>query len=229
MLNNLNIEKNLLNVRNKIKEVAAGANRQPSDIRICAVSKTFSNDYIRVAINAGQKIFGENRVQEAQVKWTSLKSEYSDLELHLIGPLQRNKVRKAVAIFDVIQTVDRFQLAQDLTKEMSKTDRHLCCYVQVNIGQEPQKSGVLPSETGEFVNSCQNDLKLPIKGLMCIPPKGTDPRPHFESLQGLALNSGLPELSMGMSEDYPTAVASGATIVRVGSAIFGTREIAANQ
>ena len=220
------IADNLARVQAEIESSARGASRSVSGVTLCAVSKNFAADTIRGAIAAEQRVFGENRVQEAEQKWPELKAEYNDIELHLIGPLQTNKVRKAVSLFDVIQTVDRERLARVLAKEMATTDRSLPCFVQVNTGEEPQKAGIPPSETEAFVDLCRNDLKLDIVGLMCIPPQGEEPSPHFALLQDMATRFGLSRLSMGMSADYAIAVQFGATVVRVGSAIFGTRAIA---
>ena len=217
------ITDNLSRVHEEIAAMARETGRPASDITLCAVSKTFPAETIRGAIDAGQRVFGENRVQEAELKWPELKDDCEDIELHLIGPLQTNKVRKAVTLFDVIQTVDRERLAHALAKEMARTEHQLPCYVQVNTGEEPQKAGIAPSETEAFVELCRNDLGLNIVGLMCIPPYDEEPSPHFALLHDMADRLGLPNLSMGMSADYGLAVQFGATIVRVGSAIFGAR------
>lgn len=217
------ITDNLSRVHEEIAAMARETGRPASDITLCAVSKTFPAETIRGAIDAGQRVFGENRVQEAELKWPELKADCEDIELHLIGPLQTNKVRKAVTLFDVIQTVDRERLAHALAKEMARTEHQLPCYVQVNTGEEPQKAGIAPSETEAFVELCRNDLGLNIVGLMCIPPHDEEPSPHFALLHDMADRLGLPNLSMGMSADYGLAVQFGATIVRVGSAIFGAR------
>ena len=220
------IADNLARVQEEIESRAREANRLASDVTLCAVSKTFPADTIRGAIAAEQRVFGENRVQEAERKWPALKAERDDIELHLIGPLQTNKVRKAVSLFDVIQTVDRERLAWALAKEMATANRSLPCFVQVNTGEEPQKAGIPPAETKAFIDLCRNDLELDIVGLMCIPPHGEEPSPHFALLQDMATRFGLPCLSMGMSADYSIAVQFGATVVRVGSAIFGARATA---
>lgn len=191
---------------------------------LVAVSKTFGQEDIEPLITAGQRRFGENRVQEAQGKWPALKAKYPDLVLHLIGPLQTNKARDAVALFDVIESLDREKLAKMLSQEMERQDRHLPCFVQVNIGDEPQKAGVAIAETVEFAAHCRNDLGIEIVGLMCIPPAGMAPGPFFAQLAVLAERAGLERLSMGMSADFETAIVMGATQVRVGSALFGTRE-----
>ncbi len=188
--------------------------------QLVAVSKTYGAEDIAPVIAAGQKVFGENRVQEAAGKWPLLRQRYAGLELHLIGPLQSNKVAEAVALFDVIQTVDRPKIAEALSKEMKKQNRHLPCFVQVNIGREPQKAGVAPDQVAEFLS---RDFELKVVGLMCIPPVEGDPRPYFKELKKLALQHGLQQISMGMSGDFELAIAEGATHVRVGSAIFGAR------
>jgi PLP dependent protein len=174
-------------------------------------------------LDAGQRVFGENRVQEAEEKFPALKAEYPDLKLHLIGPLQTNKAREAVALFDVIESVDRERLAATLAKEMARSDRRPDCYIQVNTGEEPQKAGVLPGEVDAFVAACRDTHKLPIAGLMCIPPVDEEPAPHFALLAKMAARNGLSTISMGMSADYETAIRLGATHVRVGTALFGTR------
>jgi PLP dependent protein len=191
--------------------------------RLVAVSKTFGADEIEPVLQAGQRVFGENRVQEAQGKWPGLRTKYPDLELHLIGPLQSNKAAEAVALFDVIQTVDRPKIAEALSKEMKKAGRSLKCLVQVNTGREPQKAGLLPEVVDDFLQLCQQAYRLNVVGLMCIPPFEEDPIPHFKMLAQMAARNGLGELSMGMSGDFEAAIAEGATYVRVGSAIFGSR------
>ena len=210
-------------VRSRIDDAARNAGRPPGDIGLVAVTKTFGPDAIEPVLDLGHRIFGENRVQEAQGKWPGLRARYDSVELHLIGPLQSNKTADAVALFDVIETVDREKIARALTAEMRKQDRHPALYVQVNTGEEPQKAGVAPGEVADFVNFCRDELGLPIKGLMCIPPFEDNPGPHFALLKKLAGETGLRRLSMGMSGDFETAVAFGATSVRVGSAIFGAR------
>ncbi|MCP5361126.1 MAG: YggS family pyridoxal phosphate-dependent enzyme [Hyphomicrobiales bacterium] len=192
---------------------------------LIVVSKQFDATAIRPVLEAGHRCFGENRVQEAQGKWPELKKLFPDISLHLIGPLQTNKVKDAVAIFDVIETVDRPKLAKSLAEEMHKQGKSLPCFIQVNTGEEPQKAGISPSETEAFIHYCREDLHLPIVGLMCIPPVDDEPAPHFALLRTLAEKTGLKELSMGMSADYEIAVALGATYVRVGSAIFGDRNV----
>lgn len=207
----------------QIAFAAEESGRRPEDISLLAVSKTHGEDKILPVLEAGQRLFGENRVQEAAGKWPALKEKYPDVRLHLIGPLQTNKVREAVVLFDAIETIDRPELAKKLVKEMEKQGRNLPCFIQVNTGEEPQKAGVHPKETAEFVKYCQN-IGLNIIGLMCIPPVEDEPSAHFAFLKKLAAESGLKELSMGMSDDFPLAVQQGATIVRVGSALFGQRD-----
>jgi pyridoxal phosphate enzyme (YggS family) len=203
---------------------AREAGRDPGDVRLIAVGKTFGAEVMQPLIEAGQRRFGENRVQEAQGKWPALKARTPDLELHLIGPLQSNKAREAVALFDVIHTVDRPKIAQALAREMERQDRQPQLLVQVNTGEEPQKAGVLPAETEAFLRQAQEEFGLSIAGLMCIPPLEEEPALHFALLAKLADRLGLRELSMGMSADFETAIGFGATYVRVGSALFGARD-----
>ncbi len=191
--------------------------------KLVAVSKTFAAPEIAPVIAAGQRIFGENRVQEAMGKWPHLRSSDRDLELHLIGPLQSNKAAEAVALFDVIQTIDRAKIAEAVAKETAKQGKAPRCFVQVNTGREPQKAGVDPDQLDAFVKNCRQAYQLDVVGLMAIPPVDCDPRPHFQMLAAMAARNGLKELSMGMSGDFEMAIAEGATCVRVGSAIFGTR------
>lgn len=195
----------------------------PRDVTLVAVSKTFGIDAIEPLLEKGQRVFGENRVQEAQEKWPELRSRYADIELHLIGPLQTNKAKEAVALFDVIETVDREKLAAFLSKEMQLQNRALPCFVQVNIGQEPQKAGIAPEETEAFVAKCRQQYGLNIVGLMCIPPVDEAPGPYFAHLAMLGKKVEVTQLSMGMSADFETAILMGATHVRVGSALFGKR------
>ena len=215
--------KRLEDVRAKIAAAEQEANRSPGGVTLVAVSKTFDAEAIRPVIETGQRVFGENRVQEAQGKWPALRDEFSDLELHLIGPLQSNKAKEAVALFDVIETVDREKIAAELAKEMELRDKRPRLYVQVNTGLEDQKAGIDPRETVAFVTRCRDVHGLAIEGLMAIPPFDENPGPHFALLEKLAREAGVEKLSMGMSGDYETAIAFGATSVRVGSAIFGTR------
>lgn len=210
-------------VREDIRLACEGADRPADAVELVAVSKTMPAAAIEDAIEAGQRVFGENRVQEALGKWPALKELHPGIELHLIGPLQTNKVKDAVALFDVIQTVDRPKLARALAEEMERTGKRPRCLVQVNTGEEPQKAGVAPDDVAAFVELCRETFNLPIEGLMCIPPVEEEPAMHFALLAKLADELGLPELSMGMSGDFETAIVFGATHVRVGTAIFGTR------
>ena len=212
-------------VQEAIKIAAAEVNRKPREISLVAVSKTQPIDKIEKLISLGQKVFGENKVQEAKKKWGPLKSKYNKLELHLIGALQTNKVKDAVSIFDVIETIDRPKLAVAIAKEMTKQATHLPCYIQVNTGEEKQKAGIYPPETGDFVDYCRNDLALNIVGLMCIPPANDAPALHFSLLATIAERMNLESLSMGMSSDYGTAIKLGATHIRLGTALFGKRAL----
>lgn len=200
--------------------------REEGSVALIAVSKTFETEDIRPVLAAGQRVFGENRVQEAMHKWPQLRSEFDGIELHLIGPLQSNKAKEAVATFDVIHTVDRPKIAAALKTEMAKQGRDLPCFIQVNTGEEPQKAGIAPKDVDAFIKECREDIGLRIVGLMCIPPVEEAPGEHFALLQKIARRNGLDQLSMGMSADYPVAVGFGATHVRVGSAIFGVRDYA---
>jgi pyridoxal phosphate enzyme (YggS family) len=192
-------------------------------VTLVAVSKTFAAEAIEPFLEAGQRVFGENRVQEAKDKWPALRQAYPDVDLHLIGPLQTNKAREAVALFDVIETVDREKLASILAAEMQRAGRKLPCFVQVNIGLEEQKAGIAPAETIAFVNRCRTEHGLDIIGLMCIPPDGLPPGPYFAQLAELARAASVAQLSMGMSGDFEIGIGMGATHVRVGSALFGHR------
>ncbi|MCK9553152.1 YggS family pyridoxal phosphate-dependent enzyme, partial [Aquamicrobium sp.] len=212
----------LAQVKQKIAAAEREAGRDAGSAVLVAVSKTFDAEAVRPVIEAGQRVFGENRVQEAQGKWPGLRQAFSDIELHLIGPLQSNKAKEAVALFDVIETVDREKIAAELAKEIAKQGRPVRLYVQVNTGSEPQKAGIEPKEAVAFVTRCREIHGLAIEGLMCIPPADENPGPHFALLEKLAREAGVEKLSMGMSGDYELAVAFGATSVRVGSAIFGT-------
>ncbi|RWB53265.1 YggS family pyridoxal phosphate-dependent enzyme [Mesorhizobium sp.] len=213
----------LLAVKARIAGAEGEAKREPGAVTLVAVSKTFSADEIRPVLEAGQRVFGENRVQEAQGKWPALRLAFPDIELHLIGPLQSNKAKEAVALFDVVETVDRDKIAAELAKEIARQGRSPKLYVQVNTGSEPQKAGIEPREAVRFVKRCRKEHGLVIEGLMCIPPADENPGPHFALLEKLAKEAGVAKLSMGMSADYETAIAFGATSVRVGSAIFGSR------
>jgi pyridoxal phosphate enzyme (YggS family) len=218
------IAANLAAVGARIAAAAGAAGRAAQSVTLVAVSKTHPAAAVREALAAGQRVFGENRVQEALAKFPGLRGEFPDLELHLIGPLQTNKVRDAVAHFDAIETVDRPRLAEALAREMARAGRRPTCYIEVNIGEEPQKAGVLPQEADAFVAACRDRLGLPLAGLMCIPPEGAAPEPYFALLREIARRNGLAGLSMGMSADYEAAIRFGATHVRVGTAIFGARQ-----
>lgn len=217
----------LFAVRAAIGKASIEAGRKIDSVGLVAVSKTFGADEIRPVLEAGQRIFGENRVQEAQGKWPALRAEFSGLELHLIGPLQSNKCEDAVALFDVIETVDREKIAATLAAEMNKKNRFPKLYVQVNTGSEPQKAGIEPKEAVAFVQRCRDVHGLAIEGLMCIPPAEENPGPHFALLRKIAEEAKVEKLSMGMSGDYEIAIGFGATSVRVGSAIFGGRPLPA--
>ena len=202
---------------------ARAAGRDPGAVTLVAVSKTHPAEAVRAALLAGQRVFGENRVQEAKAKFPELKAEYPGLELHLIGPLQSNKVRDAVALFDVIETVDRPKLARTLADEIARAGRHPKILLQVNTGREPQKAGVDPDQADALVKVCREQYGLRVEGLMCIPPVEGDPVPHFALLAEIAARNGLAMVSMGMSGDFEVAIGQGATHVRVGSAIFCSR------
>ena len=223
MTETVDIARNLRAVRARVEAAAAEAGREAADVTLVAVSKTKPADLIRSAIAAGQRVFGENRVQEAESKWPDIRAAHPDVRLHLIGALQTNKVSHAVALFDVIETVDRPRLAAALAKEMAKSGLKRECFVQVNTGAEPQKAGVMPEEAEGFICACIEEHGLNVTGLMCIPPVGEEPSLHFALLREMARRHGLPKLSMGMSADYPVAIQFGATHVRVGTAIFGAR------
>ena len=210
----------LASLRSRIAAAETAAGRAPGSVTLVAVSKTQPWDHIAPVLAADQKVFGENRVQEAMERWTPHRD---GLELRLIGPLQTNKVRDAVAFFDVIETVDREKLARALADEIQRQGKALRLYIQVNVGEEPQKAGVAPGEADAFIALCRDALGLTIEGLMCIPPADEDPAPHFSLLRTIAARNGVAKLSMGMSDDFEIAVAQGATSVRVGSAIFGVR------
>lgn len=224
------IVQNWRNVCAEIARAAVDCGRDPSDVALVAVSKTFDGDHIWPVIEAGQRVFGENRVQEAKAKWPDLRARAAALpgapiQLHLIGPLQSNKAREAVELFDVIETVDRPKIAEALAAEIQRLAKHPRLYVQVNTGAEPQKAGILPQEADAFLATCRA-LGLTIDGLMCIPPVEQLASPHFALLAQIAARNGIAQLSMGMSADYPLAIQTGATHVRVGSAIFGHRDYA---
>lgn len=207
-----------------IEFVANKEGRTINDVELVVVSKTFPVEAITPVLAQGARIFGENKVQEAMLKWPSLKDKYDGVQLHLIGPLQSNKTAEAVALFDVIHTVDRAKIADHIAKEQLKLDKRLDLFIQVNIGSEAQKSGIELDELDSFYNYCVNDKKLNIIGLMCIPPAGKDSGPYFALLKKRAEKLGLKHLSMGMSSDFKVAIRMGATHIRVGSAIFGSRD-----
>ncbi|MGA9087534.1 MAG: YggS family pyridoxal phosphate-dependent enzyme [Bradyrhizobium sp.] len=210
-------------VEQEIARACKEARRDRSTVTLVAVSKTFDADAIAPVIEAGQRVFGENRVQEAKAKWPGLMSAYPGIALHLVGPLQSNKAREAVALFDAIHSVDRPSICEALAKEFVSQDRRPQLFVQLNTGEEPQKAGVAPSEADGFIASCREKYRLPISGLMCIPPVDDAPAPHFALTAKIAARNGLNNLSMGMSADFAIAIAFGATHVRIGSAIFGKR------
>ncbi len=218
----MTITENIAAVRSQITIAAKDAARDPSLVHLVAVSKRQPPEKIREALAAGHRLFGENRVQEAQEHWTALRNDYLDLKLHLIGPLQTNKAKEAVALFDVIETLDREKLVDVLAAEMEKQGRHLSCFIQVNTGAEEQKAGVSPEELPDLL-SYARDKGLAVMGLMCIPPVNEPPALHFSLLKKLAARHGLLHLSMGMSADFEKAIACGATYVRVGTALFGER------
>jgi pyridoxal phosphate enzyme (YggS family) len=212
----------LLKVRAALERARAGSSfEQP--VTLIAVSKTFGADAIEPVIAAGQRVFGENRVREAKAKWPALKAAHPEIELHLIGPLQSNKAKEAVALFDAIHTVDRPSLCEALAKEIARQNRHPLLFAEINTGAEAQKAGVLPENADAFLRACREDYALQISGLMCIPPIDEAPAPHFALTAQIAQRNGLKLLSMGMSSDFAVAVQFGATHVRVGSAIFGQR------
>jgi PLP dependent protein len=213
----------LSDVRARIIQAAQDCSRDPQDITLVCVSKTFDAAAIRPVLAAGARVFGENRVQEALEKWPELREAFAGVELHLIGPLQSNKAREAVQFFDVVETIDRPRIAEALAREIMRLGRAPRLYVQVNTGSEPQKAGILPQDADRFIATCRADYGLTIDGLMCIPPVDDQASPHFALLNKIAAANGLKVLSMGMSRDFELAIQLGATHVRVGSAIFGAR------
>ena len=217
------VAENVLLVEKAINNALKASSRLKNATKLVAVSKTKPSDVIEKALTAGQRIFGENRVQEAEKKWVYLKKLYPDTQLHLIGPLQTNKAALAVRLFDVIETVDRIKLARAISRQIINTGCDVRCFVQVNTGKETQKAGVFPEKADAFIKACRLDLSLPVDGLMCIPPKNEEPALHFGLLREIADRNNIKELSMGMSGDYETAIQFGATYVRVGTAIFGPR------
>jgi pyridoxal phosphate enzyme (YggS family) len=210
-------------VREEIAQACRDARRDPASVTLVAISKTFGAEAIEPVIAAGQRVFGENRVQEAKAKWPALIDRTPDLELHLVGPLQSNKAKEAVALFHAIHSVDRPSLCEALAKEIARQGRSPLLFVEINTGAEPQKAGVLPEAADAFIKTCREAYGLTIGGLMCIPPADEAPAPHFALTAKIAQRNGLARLSMGMSADYATAIAFGATHVRVGTAIFGSR------
>jgi PLP dependent protein len=207
----------------RIAAAARAAGREPASVNLVAVTKTFGAEHILPVLDAGHRLFGENRVQEAKAKWPALRERYPNIELHLIGPLQSNKAKEAVALFDAIHTIDRPKIAHAIAEEMARQARRLKLFIEVNTGEEPQKAGVMPKEADKLLRLCREDLKLDIAGLMCIPPQEEEAAVHFAFLAKLGRELGLANLSMGMSADFETAIAFGATYVRVGSQIFGAR------
>lgn len=207
----------------KVAAAARAAGRQPADVKLIAVSKTFGAPDILPVLQAGHRLYGENRVQEAKGKWPQLKAQFPDVALHLIGPLQSNKAKEAVELFDAIHSIDRPKIARAIAEEMARQGKRLELFIQVNTGEEPQKAGIMARDLPAFAKLCREELKLEIAGLMCIPPIEDEPALHFAFLEKLAAENGFTGLSMGMSDDYETAVAFGATHVRVGNAIFGSR------
>ncbi len=222
MTSDTSIATAIADVRARIAAAAKSCGRDPASVHLIAVSKTHGADKAAAALAAGQQDFGENRVQEAEDKWPALKAAHAP-RLHLIGPLQTNKARDAVALFDVIHTLDRPRLAEKLAAEMQAQGRSLSCFVQVNTGREEQKAGVDPKDADAFITACRDEWRIPVVGLMCIPPVNEEPALHFAFLREIAKRNGLAQLSMGMSDDFEIAIALGATHIRVGSAIFGAR------
>lgn len=219
----MSIAENFQTVQNKIRRACLAAGREEGAVQLVAVSKTQAEDRITAALATGHRVFGENRVQEAYDHWAHRRAAYPDLKLHLIGPLQTNKVKEAVALFDCIETLDREKLAQTLSVEMKKQGRDLPCFIQVNTGEEEQKAGIVPSALPKFLSFCQKDCGLNIAGLMCIPPVNEPSAPHFALLKKLAQGNNLSNLSMGMSGDFEKGIALGASHIRVGTALFGDR------
>ncbi|MEZ5815289.1 MAG: YggS family pyridoxal phosphate-dependent enzyme [Alphaproteobacteria bacterium] len=219
----MSVEENLKDIQDAISAAAESAGRDPADVNLVAVSKKQPDERIEEALAAGHRLFGENRVQEAAQRWQERRLQYPDLKLHLIGPLQTNKVKEAVKLFDVIETLDREKLADALAKEMAVQGRDLPCFIQVNTGEEEQKAGVPPAQVTAFYDYCYYECGLKVIGLMCIPPAGEPAALHFALLQKYAAELDLKELSMGMSADFDKAIALGATYVRVGTGVFGVR------
>lgn len=218
------VAQQLAAVRARVDKASDAAGCAPGAVKLVAVSKRQPKVRVDAALAAGQRVFGEVRVQDAEARWHQRREAHPDLELHMIGPLQTNKVKEAVRLFDMIQTVDRLKLADHLAREMERSGRRPSCLIEVNVGEEPQKAGVWPEGADDLVRHCRDGLGLPVVGLMCIPPMGEEPSPYFALLRTIAERNGLAELSMGMSGDYEAAVELGATMVRVGTAIFGERD-----
>lgn len=216
-------ESGLDDINARIAAALKRADREQGSVKLISVSKVQPDERVEAVLSQGHRVFGENRVQEAAGKWPAFRERFDDVELHLIGPLQTNKVRQAVQLFDVIHSVDREKLARKLADEFNESGRQLPCFIQVNTGEEPQKAGCLPAETDAFVRRCREELELPVVGMMCIPPADEEPSLHFALLKKIAERNGLDGLSMGMSGDFESAIALGATHIRVGSAIFGAR------
>ncbi|MFZ1341381.1 MAG: YggS family pyridoxal phosphate-dependent enzyme [Paracoccaceae bacterium] len=215
----------LAEITGRVRAAEAAAGRKPGEVRLIAVSKVQPADRVEAVLAEGHRLFGENYVQEAAAKWPAWKARYPGVELHMIGPLQTNKAKVAVGLFDAIHTLDRPSLAERLARLAEAQGACPDLFVQVNTGAEPQKAGILPDEADAFIASCR-DMGLPVVGLMCIPPEGEDSAPHFAALRAMAARNGLKGLSMGMSSDFEAAIAHGASHVRVGSAIFGARDYA---
>ena len=218
------IADNLAAVQARIAAQAKAWQRAPGEVHLVAVGKTHPAEAIKAALDAGHRLFAENRVQEAAAKFPALRARYPDLRLHLIGPLQTNKIRQALEVCDAIETIDRDKLAQGIAAELAKSGKPVDLFIQVNTGEEEQKAGMPPREADDFIRRCRTEYRLPIVGLMCIPPAEEHPAPHFALLGEIARRHGLTQLSMGMSSDYELAIQMGATHVRVGAAIFGARE-----
>ena len=217
------IASNLALVKSRLRDAEVSAGKQAGSVTLVAITKTQSMEAVRLLLNSGHKVFGENKVQEAIEKWQVLREHYEHIQLHMVGALQSNKSKQAVMCFDVIETLDRPSLARELSKHMDTQGRRPECFVQVNTGEERQKAGVLPKDADRFIKSCREEFNLPVTGLMCIPPAAEEPSPHFVFLAQIAHRNGLKNLSMGMSSDYLVAARFGATHVRVGTAIFGKR------
>ncbi len=220
----MTVKENITQIQKQIEQTARKWNKKEGNINLLAVSKRQPLDKIKAALDAGHRLFGENKVQEATEHWADIKHSYPDLKLHLIGALQTNKIKDALKIFDCIETIDREKLARKLGSELKSQNRSIPCFIQINIGEEEQKSGISPQELPEFLKFCQNDCSLDIVGLMCIPPANEPAALYFALLEKMAKQHNLPELSMGMSADFEKAIPLGATYIRVGTGIFGQRE-----